>query len=49
MRYFGGESNRLAKMYELTDVAIYSDYRKMLAEVETDIVHIATPNPLHCE
>ena len=43
------KANRLAKMYELTDVAIYSDYRKMLAEVETDIVHIATPNPLHCE
>ncbi|HHV12155.1 MAG TPA: Gfo/Idh/MocA family oxidoreductase [Clostridiales bacterium] len=40
---------RLAELFGLKDIGIYGDYKKMLAEVRTDIIHIATPNPLHCE
>ena len=34
------KANRLAKMYELTDVAIYSDYRKMLADEKEMILSV---------
>ncbi len=33
---------------ELTDAAVYTDYKELLADPEIDVVHICTPNPLHC-
>lgn len=43
------KAERLAAMFGLGNVVIYSDYKKMLEAVDTEIIHIATPNPLHCE
>lgn len=43
------KAERLAKLFHLEQAAIYEDYRLMLEKEDTDIVHIATPNPLHCE
>jgi predicted dehydrogenase len=38
-----------AKQFGLTETAIYGDYKELLADKSIDIVHICTPNPLHCE
>ena len=42
-------AERLKAQFGLTDAAVYSDYREMLKDPDIDIVHIATPNPTHCE
>ena len=31
------------------EAAVYTDWRKMLAEVKPDVVHICTPHDLHCD
>jgi predicted dehydrogenase len=31
------------------DAEVYSDYRELCKNSELDIVHVCTPNPLHCE
>ena len=28
---------------------IYTDYKEMCAAEDIDVVHVCTPNPLHCE
>lgn len=28
---------------------IYTDYKEMCADTELDVIHVCTPNPLHCE
>jgi predicted dehydrogenase len=38
-----------AKQFGLTETAIYGDYKELLADKSIDIVHICTPNPLHCD
>lgn len=43
------KARRLKEQFALTDAKIYTDYREMLRDPEIDIVHVATPNPLHCE
>ncbi len=43
------KARRLAKLFKLEDVQIYSDYKEMLKDAQIDIVHVAVPNPWHCE
>ena len=40
-------AQRLAKMYELNDVKIYTDYQKLLDDPDVDIISICTPQHLH--
>lgn len=43
------EALRFQTIFGLPGAAVFTDYRKLLAKIRPDIVHIATPNPLHCE
>lgn len=43
------KAQRLVKLFGLKHVKIYSDYMEMLGDEDIDIVHVAVPNPLHCE
>ena len=38
-----------AKRHGLENVAIYTDYRELLADKSIDIVHVCTPNVAHCQ
>jgi len=40
-------ARRIAKMYGLNDVKIYTDYRKLLDDPDVDIISICTPQHLH--
>ena len=31
------------------NAAIYTDYKELCSNPELDVVHVCTPNPLHCE
>ena len=42
------KAKRLAELFDLKAVAIYTDYKELLRDESIDIVHIAVPNPLHC-
>lgn len=44
-------AHELAAMHNLTDAAIFQDYREMISDesLDIDIVYVCTPNPLHCE
>jgi len=42
-------AQKLAKMYDLKDVKIYTDYDHMLADPDVDIVSICTPQQLHAD
>jgi len=43
------KAHNLIKMYNLENVDVYSDYKEMLKDESLDIIHVLTPNPLHCE
>lgn len=43
------KAQRLVDMFDLKDAVVYSDYKEMIKDKNIDIVHIAVPNPLHCE
>ncbi|SCP98529.1 Gfo/Idh/MocA family protein [Anaerobium acetethylicum] len=43
------KAKKLAGLFGLEKAQVYSDYKKLLTEADTDIILIATPNPLHCE
>lgn len=38
-----------AKRHGLENVAIYTDYKELLADKSIDIVHVCTPNVAHCQ
>ena len=42
-------ARKLAKMFELDDVKIYTDYRKLLEDEEVDVVSICTPQQFHAK
>ena len=43
------KAQRFVELFGLKDVVVYSDYKEMLKDQSIDIVHIAVPNPLHCQ
>lgn len=42
-------AKQAAKDYGTPDAKVYTDYKKLLAEVKTDVVHVCTPNRSHAE
>lgn len=43
------KAERLVELFQLENVAVYTDYQEMLKDPDIDIVHIAVPNILHCQ
>lgn len=43
------KAQRFKELFNLEDVSIYDNAEEMLKDPDIDIVHIATPNPTHCE
>ena len=42
-------ARKLAEMYKLDDVKIYTDYQKLLDDDEVDVISICTPQQLHAK
>lgn len=43
------KAEKAAKEYGAPDARVYSDYRQLLADRNVEVVHVCTPNGLHCE
>jgi predicted dehydrogenase len=43
------KAENTVKRHGLENVAIYGDYKELLADTSIDVVHVCTPNVSHCE
>ncbi len=43
------KAENTAKEHGLENVAIYTDYKELLADKTIDVVHVCTPNVAHCQ
>lgn len=43
-----GRCEKAKSDFHLENARVYTDYRELCADAELDVVHVCTPNPLHC-